>query len=397
MSEYVGQSVYGKEVEVKAGEGGSEKDSGEGVDSALVGVFRAYSRRWEPPVGSVQIEITPKEANEAGGQWRVGKNEWQKSGATIGKISAGSCVVEFKQIEGWNNPKKLTVEVSRKQTSTAIAAYTKKPPPEYGSLQVTIEPAEVVESGAKWKVGGSPWTDSGETVDKVLVGKQKILLKPLANWNPPSGVVTVLISKDETSKATATYTKKPPEELGSLTVTVLPEKVGELGGQWRIAQGQWNKSGSTINDVKVGTVKVEFKPVESWIAPQPVTVEISKDSAATASGTYTGKKYPAPAFAVSGTIMGYNGGLAWIKIPGDKRYKAYFVGETIENYTLTKVGDGTVVFSREGFDYPLEVSKAKVPAKMDTKAKKAVEAKKPQRPPSRRKPLPRPRNPVKKE
>ena len=87
-------------------------------------------------------------------------------------------MVQFKPVEGWNVPKSLTVEVSRGKTVTATATYTKKPPPEYGSLTVTMVPNEVLDLGAQWRVANNPWKKSGQTQDMVLVGRQIITFKP---------------------------------------------------------------------------------------------------------------------------------------------------------------------------------------------------------------------------
>ena len=59
-------------------------------------------------------------------------------------------------------------------------------PVSYGSLQVTLLPAEAVGAGAQWRrVGTSDWLDNGEIESSVLAGNWYVEFKVLPEWVYP--------------------------------------------------------------------------------------------------------------------------------------------------------------------------------------------------------------------
>lgn len=350
------------------------------ADSPLVAAVRLYSSRWEPPVGSLKLIIEPAEAVADGAEWRTGKITWRKSGATIKKLPVGTHNITFKPLPNWSPPKKLSVKIARRQTTDQTAIYTRKAPPEYGSLTVMIEPEAALKAGGQWQVAGSGWQASGATLNKVLVGTQPIVLKPLTDW-VPSAKPTVVITKDQTIAVTVTYAKRPPPpppEFGSLTVTVIPAEAVKAGAKWRIKGNEgWQDSGATVSNIQTGSQVVEFKALaKPWTTPKAATAKITKEQNATISGKYMKPKPPAPRFVLTGTIMGYGGGSVWIKLPKETKITVCFVGETIDQYyTLTKVSDGTAVVTRDGYEFPLKVAKTipgKTPPSAATKKSKPL-------------------------
>ena len=399
LGDYDSDAAQGRGSDSAAAVNGTSADSAGGYgasdDSPLVAAVRLYSSRWDPPAGSLKITIEPAEAVAEGVEWRAGKIAWQKSGATVQKISVGTHNVTFKPLANWSPPKKLSVKITRRQTTGQTAIYTKKVPPEYGSLTVIIEPEEAIKAGGQWQVAGSGWQASGATVKKVVVGTQAITLKALTEWIP-SAKPTINITKDQVAAVTATYSKKPPPpppEFGSLTVTVIPAEAVKAGAKWRIkGNEEWQDSGATVSNIQVGSQVVEFKALaKPWATPKVATAKITKEQNATVSGKYVKPKPPAPTFVLTGTIMGYDGGLAWIKLPKKTTTTAFFVGKTIDQYyTLTKVTDGAAVVTRDGYEFSLKVPKT-VPRKTPPAAAPAATKRKP--PPRRKIPS---RLPVKK-
>jgi hypothetical protein len=399
LGDYDSDAAQGREGDSAATINGTSADSAGGYgandDSPLVAAVRLYSSRWDPPVGSLKITIEPAEAVAEGAEWRAGKIAWQKSGATVQKISVGTHNVTFKLLANWSSPKKLSVKINRRQTTGQAAIYTRKVPPEYGSLTVIIEPKEAIKAGGQWQVAGSGWQGSGATVKKVLVGTQAITLKALTEW-VPSAKSTISITKGQAATATATYAKKPPPpppEFGSLTVTITPAEAVKAGAQWRIKGNEgWQVSGAIINDMQTGSQLIEFKPLaKPWTTPKAIPAKIKKEQNTTVSGKYAKPKPPAPKFVLTGTIMGYDGGLAWIRLPKETTTTPFFVGKTIDQYyTLTKVSDGTVMVTRDGYEFSLKVPKT-VPRKTPPAVAPAATKRKP--PPRRKIP---PRQPVRK-
>jgi hypothetical protein len=395
LGDYGSDAAQGREGDSAATVNGISADGagsyGTNNDSPLVAAVRLYSGRWDPPVGSLKIIIEPAEAVAEGAEWRAGKIVWQKSGATVQQISVGKHDVTFKPLANWSPPKKLSVKITRRQTTGQTATYTRKALPEYGSLTVIIEPEEAIKAGGQWQVAGSGWQTSGATVKKVVIGTQAITLKPLTEW-VPSAKPTINITKDQVAAVTATYSKKPPPppppppEFGSLTVTITPAEAINAGAQWRIkGNKEWQNSGAIINDAQVGSQLIEFKTLaKPWTTPKAITAKIKKEQNTAVSGKYAKPKPPAPKFVLTGTIMGYDGGLAWIKLPKETTTTAFFVGKTIDQYyTLTKVTDGAAVVTRDGYEFSLKVPKT-VPQKTPappaaTKSRQQTRRKIPQR------------------
>ncbi|NCC94181.1 MAG: hypothetical protein EOM10_13010 [Opitutae bacterium] len=79
--------------------------------------------------GSVQVQLLPAEAAQAGAGWRVSGGEWQPSGASV-QVDVGEHAVEFLVGPGWRIPDAIQIVVEQ-DTPTM--------------LQVVLEPQELVE------------------------------------------------------------------------------------------------------------------------------------------------------------------------------------------------------------------------------------------------------------
>ena len=73
---------------------------------------------------------------------------------------------------------------------------------------------------------------------------------------------------------------------GSLTVIINPAGAVSAGAQWRVDNGLWQDSGSTLRTVSQGEHMVTFKAVIGWTAPQDQLVIIMPKKINTATGIY---------------------------------------------------------------------------------------------------------------
>ena len=344
-------------------------------DSPLVTAISIFSQRWEPPVGSVKVTIEPQEALAAGAQWKVDNGPWQKSGSYF-DIPVGSHVLSYQELKEWLPPQHEKIEVGRRQKINLTAVYKLRPPPEYGSLTLTIEPNEVIPLGAKWRVGNASWNSSGDNQKDILVGTQIVSFKPLPKWDLPK-TVKVEIIKDQTTNAQATYTVKPPQKVGSVKINLEPPEAVAAQAQWRIKGADWNNSGSVVEDLPIGEQIIEFKPITPWTTPEAMTVVVETNKVTEKTTKYTKVKPPAPKFLLQGTmVVGADKGWAWIKTPEDPKYKAYIDGELVAGYLLSKVSLGEVVLMRDGYEYPLKVTEtasSNEPPMMDIEALKKMQ------------------------
>ena len=75
-----------------------------------------------------------------------------------------------------------------------------------GYLTVTIQPGDVVNLGAMWRVDGGQWQMAGMTVSGLSSGQHTIEFNDVAGWNKPSNQ-TVTIQPLQSSYLEGTYTK----------------------------------------------------------------------------------------------------------------------------------------------------------------------------------------------
>jgi len=154
------------------------------------------------PTGSLKVTITPAAAVSAGAKWNVDKGTWQKSGATVGKLSVGNHHVYFNTIKGWTSPPSQTTKIVKNKTTPATGKYIQA----FGSLMVTIGPDSANMAGAMWNVDGGQWYYSGDTVNKLSVGAHKVnFYKKLSQGLnegyafPPSQTVNIVANKTVTA------------------------------------------------------------------------------------------------------------------------------------------------------------------------------------------------------
>ncbi len=87
--------------------------------------------------------------------------------------------------------------------------------PAEGYLQVTLEPAEAVQDGARWRVDGGDWQESGETVGPLDVGLHTVSYLAIEHWDEPASE-QVEVHNQKTTPWTASYTltNEPPSITG---------------------------------------------------------------------------------------------------------------------------------------------------------------------------------------
>ena len=173
--------------------------------------------------------------------------------------------MEFSDIAGWTKPGNQAVTISEGQAATAAGSYTGQ----IGSLRVTISPQGAINAGAKWRVDGGVWQDSGYT-QTVSVGSHTVGFSEVVGLTNP-GIETVVISEGEAETVTRSYTG----QIGSLRVTISPQGAVNAGAHWRVGGGVWHGSGET-QTVSVGQHTVEFSDVVGWTKPGDRTVTISQ-------------------------------------------------------------------------------------------------------------------------
>ena len=235
-----------------------------------------------PTTGSIQAAITPQNAIDAGAKWCVDGGTWRNSGETESGLSEGNHTVSYKTLYGWDTPAEETVPVNIGETATVSGSYTRQT----GSLRVTIEPQEAINAGAKWRVDGGTWKNSGETVSGLYVGTHTVSYNSVSIWDPPADE-SLSVSKNATTTTFGTYGLST-----GLKVTIEPQGAVTAGAMWKANGGEWMASGSILKDLNPGEYTVSFKTIPDWTAPLDQTVSVSLEEVSEATGNYVDRFFP---------------------------------------------------------------------------------------------------------
>jgi len=113
----------------------------------------------------------------------------------------------------------LVISIGSAFSQTPLPPPRPTPPPiNKGSLKVTISPQAAIDAGAKWRVDGGAWHDSGATQTGLSVGTYTVDFKTISEWNIPSNK-SVTITSGQTTTASGTYTQQKSADI-SLTKNV---------------------------------------------------------------------------------------------------------------------------------------------------------------------------------
>lgn len=238
--------------------------------------------------GSLQVTIDPEEAVDKGAAWRIsGSSSWNDSGAIQAGIASGSYEVEFKEIEGWRTPSTRRVQVTDDETTTLEVEYIQQT----GGLQVLINPVEVRDAGAQWRIVGSEtWLNSHDILLDEPAGEHLVEFREVTGWARPARQ-PVTVTADEVNTYSFTY-----EQRGTLSLIIEPSEVLEAGGGWRLAgvlpdperypSGWYDTDITTIEGLRPGNHTIEFCAAPGWIKPSDMSVTVYAGRTAFVSGRY---------------------------------------------------------------------------------------------------------------
>lgn len=165
-----------------------------------------------------------------------------------------------------------TVYVTMNSSKSVTANFTRDL--STGNLAVSFNPPQAAAEGAQWKYRNyTNWRDAG-TQDNIPPGSGYINFKDIPGWVTPEGVRQEIVG-GQTSSVTATY----QEILGTLQVSISPTEAVAAGARWRIDGGPWTEGGSTLNDVSMGTHRIEYLPISGWSTPNAETITVNRNSA----------------------------------------------------------------------------------------------------------------------
>lgn len=153
-----------------------------------------------------------------------------------------------------------------------------------GSLKVDLSPSDAILAGAQWNIDGQEWRNSGDLINDLPIGEYNINFKYVSGWQvPASKKVTILVN--QTSNLSGIYTKV--QEYGSVAVEILPIDADNAGARWKLDTGNWQTSGSTLNNIATGYHTISFSDLQGWTKPDNQNIEIQANEKLNISATYT--------------------------------------------------------------------------------------------------------------
>ena len=162
------------------------------------GITRTLVRYYQSN-GTVQVYLEPVEARSDGAKWRLDGGTWQDSETIVSNVAPGEHLLDFKAIDGWQEPSLETITLSEGQSMTVTKFFTSA----RGSLVVTLEPSDARAAGAKWSVDDGGWQDSGVT-NYLSPGSHSLSFQDITGWTTPE-TQQVTVIKGQTSVVSVTY------------------------------------------------------------------------------------------------------------------------------------------------------------------------------------------------
>jgi hypothetical protein len=212
--------------------------------------------------------------------------------------------------------------------------------PVTASLQIFIDPPEVVSAGGQWSVDGGPLQLSGSVVTGLLIGTHRVQYTDVPPWTTPTPQDYAM-----TNSALVVGTGFYVQVTGIMVDLVPPEAVA-AGARWNINGGQWNTSGALI-PLSPGSYTVGFKTLgDTWATPESVSVVVSNARTTRLTGSY----YP---YEVLGYPDPGSGAIGFFRSPRSVVYDAkrrLYVADTLNNRIQVR-NPRTGAWQQLGYDY----------------------------------------------
>lgn len=209
---------------------------------------------------ALTVTLTP-----AAGQWRIDGGAWRTSGTTATGLTPGAHNVEYSALAGYVAPVSETVTLISNQTTTVSRSYT-----QLAQVSVTLTP-----STAQWRIDGGAWQNSGTTAANLAPGNHTIDYAPLDGYAAPASE-TVTLTPGQSLPLSRSYI-----QLAQLAVTLSPGTA-----QWRVDNGPWQSSGTTVANLAVGSHTIDYAPLAGHTTPVSETVMLASGQSLAFSRSY---------------------------------------------------------------------------------------------------------------
>ncbi len=227
----------------------------------------------------------------AGAQWSPdGGSNYFDSGVQITR-PVGNYTITFKNVTDWGLPPNISAVVTDSDLSEYNAVYTQNPGK--GIINVIFKENGVPSNDAKfkYKLSGGDWKIGGIDTE-VDSGVQDIDFIQIPGYNTPTSFIVgattvqsyfVQITVGQTTVVTVNYTTA--NDVGSLQVFINPVELrNDL--LWSIDQITWYSHAQVLPNIAIGSVKIYFKNVTGYQAPDNRVAIITKNNTTPETGEY---------------------------------------------------------------------------------------------------------------
>ncbi len=200
--------------------------------------------------GRLQVNLSPPQAVTEGAQWKYSSfTAWQDSGYMMDGITPRTNKsIYFKDIPGWIAPDSVKASVVGGHTTVTNATYREI----LGGVQVTLSPAQASVAGARWRLDGGAWQESGVTLPDISTGNHVIHFLAVSGWTAPTSQ-TVSVARGVVSTRNGDFV--PPAGLPIIT-SVSPRTGPIEGGTTVIIDGVNFLPGASVTFGGVAAVSI---------------------------------------------------------------------------------------------------------------------------------------------
>ncbi len=167
------------------------------------GQTKSWTRTYIKQYGAVRVLLSPAQACASGARWYMDGAE-HKTGDTVYNLIPGTThTITFKTIPGFTAPESQDVVVVANTVTVCNGVYTVL---ETGNVRIYLTPAAAIQDGAKWRIDGGDWIDSGTFTRFITTGIHSIDFKTIDGWETPADQ-TIFVETGKTVSLTVPYTK----------------------------------------------------------------------------------------------------------------------------------------------------------------------------------------------
>jgi WD40 repeat protein len=178
------------------------------ISAGSTNVLQGAYRR-ENEFGALQVIIGVIDPAENAGRWRVVsldgqyKSSWLFSGDTEPLLEPGDYYIELLPLAGYPDQTPTPVNVVANNMTQRRLEY-RNADVELGGLKIILDPPAVRALGAKWRINGGAWNDSGVELGDLTPGAAVIDFVYLSGWGTPEPA-SVTVPEGRTDTLTFTY------------------------------------------------------------------------------------------------------------------------------------------------------------------------------------------------